>query len=1322
MDGSFVTQVTNALGHAESRRFDARFGQADWIQGPNGLVSQVTLDDFGRKVQELRADGTSTRTWYCYLEWPSTNALKVTERSSNTPGCPAPNTSSSFGPNSEVPPQAISFVQSQSFGANGQAAGPWVREYQDNLGRKIRTVTQAFDEGNGATNGRLIVADTYYNQNGAEVLTTQPYFLHSLASTVNGEFTYGFTYTAFDVLGRPMVVLSANDSADALSYADALARIPERQRGTFTALLADKNNWPIAHRGNQGNLRFAVIEYSYEGLKTTTTRRQPGSSNGVDENVPRELVDISWKNTQGKVTLVQSADRAQTAYVYDAQDNLVTTIDPLGNRIEVRFDQRGRRTQLWDPNKGLHTYEYNPLGELIAQQTPNQRAGNTRTSFTYDKLGRMVTRTSPEFTTTWRYDTVSGNSAAGDWCLNSATATGGNSNASSTRGLLCGVSTTHGVTRNTVYDTKLRPIENTTVAAPDGNRYGQQTFSQRVAYDNNFGRVRTQTYPTGVAVQMNYTALGFARSVTNAATGYPYWTPMTMNAWGKVEDAQLGNGVASRTRYQPLSGRVAQTGAGTGNDITAAAMQVFQHTYVWDSLNNLTARSDAHGAGPNIATGETFGYDELNRLTRYITTNNTGQVGRVNVQYNAIGNILSKSDVGLYFYPAAGQLRPHAVTSVRGTAGPNPRNYTADFEYDAQGNLIRAFGDARYRTLRYNSFNLPQGDGSTNALVGAPNAQGQAARYDWAYSDTEQRFVERRTTARGVRTTWYLHPDGAGGLSFEMEVAEDGQVFNRHYIATGSSTALLTTRSTAPTTPIKLEYWHKDHLGSTAAVSVATGANWDQLAAQIVRYSYDPWGKRRFPNGNADTANTLVGDYQHGNPDTGFGTDRGFTGHEHLDDVGIIHMNARLYDPLLGRMMQADPVVGDLFDIQTYNAYSYVYNQPLNLVDADGRCAICGAVVAGLFVARATGVIDQQTFRQGLAISASLLLGPGGPWMIAGQPFASALVAGFSSGAISSGTVKGAAQGAFSAAVFYGVGRIADGAHTAAASKAEFALTQSGANQITADAARTWGSAGIGRVALHAAAGCVTSVAGGGECGRGAATAGFGKLLSSSIGYSGNRAANTLVSALIGGTVEVIGGGKFANGAQTGAFQYLFNEAASQGFSQRSRGYLAANEHYYMIISQIASGCDTGGCANALSLRYAYSAPSYAGLPVDFVDGGTKAVWVPGPGWFVLNDGIPNARDFKFELGFIRQTVGPGGAVTNTTTAAHLARWGTVTRGVFVANNNLYSYTLGLGTHNISVPLISGWVNSELAKFNADAGARTFRALDQRWSERANRK
>lgn len=78
--------------------------------------------------------------------------------------------------------------------------------------------------------------------------------------------------------------------------------------------------------------------------------------------------------------------------------------------------------------------------------------------------------------------------------------------------------------------------------------------------------------------------------------------------------------------------------------------------------------------------------------------------------------------------------------------------------------------------------------------------------------------------------------------------------------------------------------------------------------------------------------------------------DRGYTGHEHLYTVGLIHMNGRLYDPLLKRFLSPDNYVQDNTNTQSYNRYGYVLNNPLLYIDPDGEFAfvIVGAIIGGV--------------------------------------------------------------------------------------------------------------------------------------------------------------------------------------------------------------------------------------------------------------------------------------------------------------------------------------------------------------------------------------
>ncbi|MDE2460602.1 MAG: glucosaminidase domain-containing protein, partial [Gammaproteobacteria bacterium] len=62
-------------------------------------------------------------------------------------------------------------------------------------------------------------------------------------------------------------------------------------------------------------------------------------------------------------------------------------------------------------------------------------------------------------------------------------------------------------------------------------------------------------------------------------------------------------------------------------------------------------------------------------------------------------------------------------------------------------------------------------------------------------------------------------------------------------------------------------------------------------------------------------------------------TDRGYTDQEELDNLSLVDLNGRVYDPAVGRMISADPTVPDAFYSQAFNRFAYVYDNPLDYTD-----------------------------------------------------------------------------------------------------------------------------------------------------------------------------------------------------------------------------------------------------------------------------------------------------------------------------------------------------------------------------------------------------
>ena len=130
----------------------------------------------------------------------------------------------------------------------------------------------------------------------------------------------------------------------------------------------------------------------------------------------------------------------------------------------------------------------------------------------------------------------------------------------------------------------------------------------------------------------------------------------------------------------------------------------------------------------------------------------------------------------------------------------------------------------------------------------------------------------------------------------------------------------------------KLYYLHRDYLGSIVMLT-------DEEGNIAERRHFDPWGQvLKVEDGAGNTLDKLTL------------LDRGFTGHEHLQTVGLIHMNGRLYDPALHRFLQPDNFVQDPFNTQNFNRYGYCLNNPLVYVDQNGEFwhIVVGALVGGV--------------------------------------------------------------------------------------------------------------------------------------------------------------------------------------------------------------------------------------------------------------------------------------------------------------------------------------------------------------------------------------
>ena len=174
-----------------------------------------------------------------------------------------------------------------------------------------------------------------------------------------------------------------------------------------------------------------------------------------------------------------------------------------------------------------------------------------------------------------------------------------------------------------------------------------------------------------------------------------------------------------------------------------------------------------------------------------------------------------------------------------------------------------------------------------------------------SYGADHQRVRQTLNVGEVSKTKRYFTP------RYET-ISTGGTTKKIHYLT--SSTGLFAIFALESNNSGTMSYVIKDHQGSLNA-TVTGGA--------VSHYGFDAWGRRRDPQTlSYDNVSTSI--------------DRGYTLHEHYDEFGLINMNGRLYDPLVGRMLSPDIVIQDEQNSQAYNRYSYCFNNPLRFTDPSG--------------------------------------------------------------------------------------------------------------------------------------------------------------------------------------------------------------------------------------------------------------------------------------------------------------------------------------------------------------------------------------------------
>lgn len=656
------------------------------------------------------------------------------------------------------------------------------------------------------------------------------------------------------------------------------------------------------YHGALGTWLHRTYDYDVAGRLVRESRPFAGASNGHTSRTFDALGrPLSQRDLDGSGGAVRNSSLAYAG-------RTTTLTDTLGrSRVHV-VDVAGNLRRAIDPSPGGTTrYDYDSLGNLNRIQ---DAIGAVSTGI-HDVRG-FRTRWSDADAGTWNYtrnslgEVVAWTDANGRRFATAYDTLGRRVSRTEPEGISTWAwgssATAHNIGR---LQSKAGLGYAETLAYDGLGRISKRTITTDKSYQydytyNSIGAIDTLTYPTspvpsgqtGSRLRLRYTYSFGAPSQIDDVT---LATPRTLWKLDAVSDFDAptreslsGNVIARWSSYDSATQRLTAQQAG----IAGAGSARQNLAYQWDAAGNLLQRRDL-----NQNLTEAFAYDGLDRVTSSTLNGSTN----LSVSYDASGNLLQKSDVGNYAYGSASQ--PHAVTA----AG------SETFTYDRNGNLAMRNGLAQ----TWASFNLP-------TTLRKPGYQTRIS-----YGPDRERWRQVAGYQNGTETTHYV-----GSLLEKESATSTGLTYWRHYVPTPGGSTVIVSRNSNGTS--STTYVVPDHLGSSDTLLNESGAT-------VARESFGTFGTRRGSNWSAATAPDWLG--------IANTTRQGFTGHEMLDNVGLVHMNGRVYDPALGRFLSSDPLIGDLGDSQSVNPYAYVGNRPLNATDPTGYLVDGGlSIYVGKFV------------------------------------------------------------------------------------------------------------------------------------------------------------------------------------------------------------------------------------------------------------------------------------------------------------------------------------------------------------------------------------
>jgi RHS repeat-associated protein len=752
----------------------------------------------------------------------------------------------------------------------------------------------------GSSPGTQLTTSATYNAADGSVATS---------TDENGKVT---SY-AYDSMGRVLSVTRPDTTQITYTYDDAHNSVSVSTPIQGTSARQTKSTYDGLGRTvkqtilDASNTSYSIVEAQFDPLGRAYKVSNPHNSTA-------QYWTESRFDALGRSTLVIPPDGSAAANrgVYSYSGATATITDPAGKTIKHQVDGLGRLSKVFEPDvangnsltqetdlsysatgdlrtvtQGLQTrnYTYDDMGRLLTAKTPE--TNQVAATYAYNSFNLVSQRTDARgVVTTYSYDNlnrltqVSYNvGTTGVPATPTVTMTyDEGGSAANAQGRLTTLTDGTGTEQYTYNNLGLMTQLTKTV--------GGTQYPMGYAY-NLAGELTSLTYPSARIVQENYDAIGrlcaVGSSGATCATGTNYVSGLSYNTAQQVTGFSYGNGVAATVAYSPDRLQMQALSYAKGPQTLAS----WNYWYKTDATNCPGAPAGNNGQTQcitdNVDSGRSvaYAYDALYRLSSAVTNGSASspQWG-LSWTYDRYGNRTAQSI-------ASGCTAPMScpTNSVTVDAATN-RISGSPYAYDLNGNMTN--------------------DGANALTYDAENHAVAAAGWNYVYDGNGLRVRKcAPNCASPTSSTLYIFSGSKVIAEYDNGAAVGSP--SREYVYAGAS--LVAKFEGGATT-----YFHQDHL-SNRLLTDSSG----NVAGQRGHF---PFGESWYESG---TTTKLT-----------------FTSYERDSETGNDFAMARYGVNRLGRFSSPDRVAGSAAIPQTLNAFSYVQNDPVNLVDPSGLLVLPG--------------------------------------------------------------------------------------------------------------------------------------------------------------------------------------------------------------------------------------------------------------------------------------------------------------------------------------------------------------------------------------------